>query len=194
MMRKEPSQTRVTISVSCEPGREESHKLATTSAGGVLSEKNRWRFDWGDKRSMNSCISDRSPAVAARIPAVVPSRRMSHPDSASSDRKGGMYSGWTRVVSPGIVTLTLGKEPVRLQLQHECQCYHDRAARKFQPTPGAFLQLSASQGDDGKGHHKTVVEDVRQIIQAEIAVVLASRYGVQRQDLGVERRKTGRSE
>src|SRR5215470_11507002 len=93
MMRKAPSEIRVTISVICERGSDELHKAVTISRGGALSEKNRWRFDSGDKRSTNSCIIAASVGSDGRISALVPSRRMSDPDSARLDRRGGMYRG-----------------------------------------------------------------------------------------------------
>ncbi len=93
MMRGCPAMVLVTTTVSCLDGFEESQSDAMASAGGAVSEKNRWRLDANDNRSMNSCIIARSSARVGRRDAVVPSRRMTCPDSWFPDDSGGWYKG-----------------------------------------------------------------------------------------------------
>jgi len=74
-------------------GFEESQSDAIVSAGGAVSEKNRWRLDAGDNRSMNRCIIAWSSARVGRRDAVVPSRRMTGPDARLPDAGGGWNKG-----------------------------------------------------------------------------------------------------
>src|SRR5512147_2391524 len=93
MMRGRPEMVLVTMMVSCRDGFEASHSDAMVSAGGVVSEKNRCRLDAGDNRSTNSCIIAWSDARAGRRDAVVPSRRMTGPDSRLPEPGGGWNHG-----------------------------------------------------------------------------------------------------
>ena len=93
MMRGRPSMVLVTTMVSCLNGFEESQSDATVSAGGAVSEKNRWRLDAGDNRLMNDCIIGWSSALAGRRDAVVPSRNMTDPDSGFPETGGGWNNG-----------------------------------------------------------------------------------------------------
>lgn len=93
MMRGWPAMVLVTMIVSCLDGFEESQSDAMVPAGGVVSEKNRWRLDAGDSRLMNACITARSSALAGRSDAVVPSHNITGPDSGLPDTGGGWKSG-----------------------------------------------------------------------------------------------------
>src|ERR1051325_2705939 len=89
IMRGWPDIVLVSTMVNCLEGFEESQSDAIVSAGGVLSEKNRWRLDANDNRSMNSCIVAPSSVRVERTDAVVPSRRMTCSDSWFSADSGG---------------------------------------------------------------------------------------------------------
>ena len=93
MMRACPAIVLMTMMVSCFDGFEESQSDAIVSAGGAVSEKNRWRLDAGDNRSMNRCIIAWSSARVERKDAVVPSRMMTVPDSRLPEAGSGWNNG-----------------------------------------------------------------------------------------------------
>jgi hypothetical protein len=142
MMRGSAPMVLMTTIVSCLDGFEESQSDAMMSAGGAVSEKNRWRLDAGDNRSMKRCIIAWSSGRVARRNAVVPSRRMTGPDSKLPDSEGGWDNGlisfmlghpfdlWPSMLrrrrSSCLFRAVPGGEDAQRELQaHEVSVHHD---------------------------------------------------------------------
>jgi hypothetical protein len=67
-------------------------------------------------------------------------------------------------------------------------------AQKLQPAPLLLLELSSSERHHRQGDHHTVIEDIRQIVEGEVAIILPQGQFMEREDLGRERRESTRAE
>ena len=66
---------------------------------GCETEKKRWKRDSSDSEAKNRSIASLSVAWATRTIAVVPSRKMSRPDSGESWEGTGRYRGRTEATA-----------------------------------------------------------------------------------------------
>ena len=84
MIRDSPATVRTAIRVKVERGSESSQNPAISSAGGSANEPKRRRRDSGESPSKKARTWGRLFDWAMRTCAVLPSRKISRPDSGAS--------------------------------------------------------------------------------------------------------------